>query len=179
MLPIRWMTNTQWKALPIKERALLMAAQDADLHNVREIGGANRGAMVETYLRSVGLGAGHPWCAAFVTYHLIQQGIDPDLLPQNAASVCNWLTRSKFTVHSDPKKAGRGDLFGWCDSRRWQGHIGFVVRVYRVLGVWWIETIEGNTNAEGSREGDGVYRKRRRVTKNMRFVTITNGGETA
>jgi hypothetical protein len=25
----------------------------------------------------------------------------------------------------------------------------------------WVVTVEGNTNEEGSREGDGVYRKRR------------------
>lgn len=49
----------------------------------------------------------------------------------------------------------------------WLGPIGFVVWVAHVgfIDAWpdgdYVITVEGNTNMAGSREGDGVYRKRR------------------
>lgn len=46
----------------------------------------------------------------------------------------------------------RGDLFVWNGKNG--GHIGFVTAV-RPNGLF--TTIEGNTNAAGSRDGDGVY----------------------
>jgi hypothetical protein len=51
-----------------------------------------------------------------------------------------------------------GDVFMiWYDRLNRPAHIGFVAS-------WrnkWVITVEGNTNDDGSREGDGVYRKRR------------------
>ena len=51
-----------------------------------------------------------------------------------------------------------GDVFGifFAEKKR-IAHCGFI-------DVWdskWVITVEGNTNEKGSREGDGVYRKRR------------------
>jgi hypothetical protein len=50
----------------------------------------------------------------------------------------------------DPAAASAARKGVWC-----QGHTGIVVAVDAVG----FHTIEGNTNAAGSREGDGVYRK--------------------
>ena len=51
-----------------------------------------------------------------------------------------------------------GDVFMiWYSRLKRAAHIGFVER-------WedkWVIPVEGNTNDDGSREGDGVYRKRR------------------
>ncbi|MCG8323756.1 MAG: CHAP domain-containing protein [Cytophagales bacterium] len=51
-----------------------------------------------------------------------------------------------------------GDVFMiWYSRVKRPAHIGFVER-------WedkWVIPVEGNTNDDGSREGDGVYRKRR------------------
>jgi hypothetical protein len=38
--------------------------------------GANRGPEVEMFLRGVGLGPGHAWCAAFVSYCLEVAQVD-------------------------------------------------------------------------------------------------------
>lgn len=168
---VAWMDDAEWAALAEKERALLMAAVDADVRRVRETG-RNRGARVEAYLSSVGLGGGFPYCAAFVTFHLLAAGMNRRVLPENPASACSWVSHPRLRVLRTPDGPCRGDVFGWCDSKRWRGHVGFVVRAYRKLGVWWIETIEANTDGAGSREGDGVYRKTRRWTKAMRLVRI-------
>ena len=60
-------------------------------------------------------------------------------------------------VKSLPQK---GDVFGiWFPDKGRIAHVGFV-------DSWsdkWLITVEGNTNEAGSREGDGVWRKRRLV----------------
>lgn len=158
----------------IAERALLAAAHDADALKVREKGN-NRGAKVEEYLRSVGLGPGFAWCAAFVTHHYLNAGGDKKRLPQRPASVCSWVRTSGFTVTSDAKEVRRADLFAWC-SQNGTGHIGFIVSVIKTPLGTWVKTIEGNTNSEGSREGDGVYRRTRRWTKQMRGILLSQDG---
>ena len=54
----------------------------------------------------------------------------------------------------------KGDVFGiWFPDKQRIAHAGFVDR-------WsesWLITVEGNTNEAGSRDGDGVWRKRRIV----------------
>ncbi len=56
---------------------------------------------------------------------------------------------------------GTGDIFGlYFPEQARIAHVGFIDK-------WdgtWLITVEGNTNVYGSREGDGVYRKRRLVT---------------
>jgi hypothetical protein len=41
------------------------------------------------------------------------------------------------------------------------------VKAYSILGIWFMQTIEGNSNDAGSREGDRVIRKTRRWTSKM------------
>jgi hypothetical protein len=56
------------------------------------------------------------------------------------------------------EKPGRADAFGiYFQSLKRVAHTGIIEKVE---GKWAI-TIEGNTNDDGSRDGDGVYRKRR------------------
>ena len=124
---------------------------------VREQGGANRGTRVEEYLAVTGLGPGYAWCAAFVSWCFQQAGV----VAPRSAWVPSFAVRSKrifqrgeFT-HQRPRA---GDVFLiWFARLNRPAHTGFVDR-------WsgdWVTTVEGNTNTSGSREGDGVYRKRR------------------
>ena len=119
----------------------------------------NRGRRIEEYLRYVGLGAGNPWCAAFVSWAYGQIGIkrirtgwSPDLF--KASDVIYTRTHSSKA----PVQLSAGDVFGlWFPEKKRIAHVGFIDQVQ---GKWLI-TVEGNTNEAGSREGDGVYRKRR------------------
>ena len=141
---------------------------------VRERSGNNDGVKVEEYLKYVGLKRGNPWCAAFVCWSLAQAGIEnprsgwsPDLFP--VAKVC-WQRSSG--VQLSTRKSGssapcRGDVFGiFFPSKNRIAHVGFVDS----WGDKYVITVEGNTNEAGSREGDGVYRKRRLISSIYRVA---------
>lgn len=61
---------------------------------------------------------------------------------------------------TDNGQPGTADVFGiYFPDKKRIAHVGFV-------DLWdgtWLITVEGNTTISGSREGDGVYRKRRPV----------------
>lgn len=124
---------------------------------VKEQGGANRGKQVEQYLASVGLGSGYPWCAAFVSWCFQQVDVKHPRsawVPSYARTQNLIFQRGKF-IKRLPRP---GDvLMIWYAQLKRPAHIGFVERWQDT----WVITVEGNTNADGSREGDGVYRKRR------------------
>lgn len=140
---------------------------------VRESGGPNRGPEVEKFLASVGLGPGYAWCAAFA-YFCFEQSAKALRIPNPAVR-----TASVHKAFNDAPPAARvlpGDTVDtppspgsiYCiDHGHGRGHCGLVlaIRETGILG------FEGNTNAGGSREGDGVYRRsRRRAEINLGFV---------
>jgi len=132
---------------------------------VREQTGNNDGPEVEQYLRSVKLGKGYAWCAAFVTWCHDQAGIDnpqsawcPDWFRYNVVYKKNKPTLQEF-------KAKPGQVFGlYFESKRRVAHVGLITGESRFS----YETIEGNTDGSGGREGDGVYKK----IRNKRSIYI-------
>lgn len=61
----------------------------------------------------------------------------------------------------DPLLPQKGDVFGiYFNNVKRIAHAGFVDE----WGDKYVITVEGNTNEAGSREGDGVYRKRRPIS---------------
>jgi hypothetical protein len=153
--------------------ALITVCQAEADKKVREVG-RNAGPDVERYQRAVGLPKGSPWCAAFVSWcYMASKGLTkaPGWCSGSAVSLYQTAGRSKTAVRVTPldadfqSKVKAGMVWSraqdaeaataarkgvWC-----QGHTGIVVKVDS-LG---FHTIEGNTNAAGSREGDGVYCK--------------------
>lgn len=164
----RWIGQKEFDALPPQERSLLIAAYFADQEKVREAG-FNRGFWVERFLASVGLGAGYAWCAAFV-YHVLTAAKYPTAsLPakRKAAAVVHW---HRWAAEHDllTDEPRRGDLFLWLNGDG-TGHIGFVSKPFAKE----FQTIEGNSNKAGSREGDGVYRNtRRNSAKHFSFISL-------
>lgn len=125
---------------------------------VRELSGNNDGSQVEMYLRSAGFGKGYAWCGAFVNWCFVLNGIRTVKAPAWAPS---WFAKSN-TIYIRGKKIRepprQADVFGiYFASKKRIAHVGFVDK----WGEQWVTTVEGNTNKAGSREGDGVYRKRR------------------
>jgi hypothetical protein len=124
---------------------------------IREASGRNDGTAVEDYLRSVRMPKGQPWCAAFVCWCLSQCGIEN---PQNAYAPT--LLRNRYLVYQRGIATNYsfqpGDVFGlFYTNLNRIGHVGFIDSQNERFFI----TVEGNTNQAGSREGDGVYRKRR------------------
>lgn len=124
---------------------------------VREQGGANQGKQVEQYLASVGFGPGFSWCAAYVSWCYQQVDVEHPQsawVPSYAIKENLIYQRGKF-MKQLPQT---GDVFLiWYERLKRPAHIGFIDQWQDA----WVITVEGNTNDDGSREGDGVYRKRR------------------
>jgi len=129
---------------------------------VRELTGRNDGSEVEKYLSYVWLKRGQPWCAAFVSWTFGQNGIKNvrsggcvALMEQGRTIYSSAGNRSGNTGGLSPQS---GDVFFiYFPEKKRVAHTGFV----HIWGETYVTTVEGNTNEAGSREGDGVYRKRR------------------
>jgi hypothetical protein len=158
-----WLTKTyaNYNALPAKERRLLAMAYLCDVLKVREVGGNNRGPLVEVCQAAAGIGPGDSWCAAALTlaskiaqapYPLRSEGYNP-------AAVISWKqwAKAKGKLDSTPS---RGDI-AMHNSGEGHGHIGAFVKIDEDGNAL---TIEGNTSSgqEGSQDdGGGMFRRER------------------
>lgn len=135
--------------------------------------GSNSGPDVDVYLRSVGLGPGYPWCMAFVYYCVNkaakQLGITNPLLKTGSVlTQWNETTLRKLT-NRDTGVLKPGDIF-IMDFGGGNGHTGFVISVNGSV----VNTIEGNTNADGSREGYEVAKRERPLSSFKGFIQLSN-----
>jgi hypothetical protein len=128
--------------------------------------GSNAGQGVEAFLKLTGLGPGHPWCAAFVAWvgHTLHGKAWP--LPLTAAcAALGEAARQKKLLMLKPQ-AGDIFLLYYPKLKRF-AHTGFILG--RGTGGTW-KTVEGNTGADGSREGWGVFERERTFGPNDRFI---------
>ena len=140
-------------ANPEAERVLAIARTQI---GVTELTGNNDGKAVTRYLESVGLPVGQPWCAAFISWVFAEAGY--------SAPRTGW-SPALFPLTKRKSKAFKGAVFGvYFPSLKRIAHVGLL----ECIEGEWLVTIEGNTNQEGSREGEGVYRKRRPISS-IRF----------
>ena len=136
-----------------------------------ESGGENRGAQVERFLASVGLGRGAPWCAAFVR-HVFEKAAgfvnlsgagnrtkrvlsDAPLLPAGfpdsgyTPDFANWARANNAWADVSQLRGGfyepkRGDLVCFYFAGKGRiAHIGIVVGTFK----GGVITVEGNTSA--------------------------------
>lgn len=148
---------------------------------VKEQGGSNRGKRIQEYQRATWLdGTGWPWCAAFICWVVrewlrapaVLAGLQMDATkaekwrPKTAGAwdFVRWANEVGLNVLEENMPARRGDIAVYDFS-----HIGLVVED-GARGE--ILTVEGNTNGAGSREGDGVFRKRRERSLVKRFIRL-------
>jgi hypothetical protein len=124
---------------------------------VRELTGHNDGKRVEEYLASCKLSKGNPWCAAFITWTYQQARVKTVV----SGYAPNWFPKSNVIYSRQSKNnltPATSDVFGiYFANKKRIAHVGFIDR----WGDNYAITVEGNTNEAGSREGDGVYKKRR------------------
>jgi hypothetical protein len=136
----------------IDTRAEVAAIYKSQL-GVKEKTGNNDGKDVEKYLKSVGLGKGYAWCAAFVHWCLIQ------------CNIPNTITAWSPTAHNKKnivyfngkfkKPAQQADVITiYYPSKGRIGHTGFFDHMQSENMT---VNYEGNTNRGNSNEGDGVY----------------------
>lgn len=122
---------------------------------IREKTGRNDGPEVERYLKYAGLSKGQPWCAAFVSWCLGQNKI---YKVTGGTVALMEMGKTVYKTGGKNKLPRKADVFFiWFAEKNRVAHTGFIDLWNPNLAI----TVEGNTNPEGSREGDGVYKKRR------------------
>jgi hypothetical protein len=125
--------------------------------------GSNWGHPVQDYLNSVDIHFPASWCMAFVYWCFQQTGIASAIF--KTGGVLMQLGKSlKYVIHDKPQP---GDVF-IIDFGHGLGHTGFVESVSGDGTM--INTVEGNTNDTGSREGYEVCRRQRQVSKIKAFL---------
>jgi hypothetical protein len=165
--PVTWLSDAKWTSLTLKERGLIVASVECDVFKVHEVT-QNDSPRIREYLNTAGAKPGSPWCASFVFWCFVRAGwrlSDGPGHPQSAFGWKAWAAKLGILLNTC-KGAQRGDLAGWVNADG-TGHIFFIVKAYSILGIWFMQTIEGNSNDAGSREGDRVIRKTRRWTSKM------------
>lgn len=140
----------------LKEKVVEIYTSQIGVH---ELSGKNDGPEVEGYLRVCGLPKGYAWCAAFVSWVFQKSGVDAI----KSAWAPDWFKKNVIFKHGK-STAGmqmspdQGDVFGiYFPTLKRVGHVGFIHNWNYSKST--VCTVEGNTNAAGSREGDGVLKK--------------------
>jgi hypothetical protein len=132
---------------------------------VRETTGKNDGPWVEAIQRTTGNKKGDPWCASFVNWVLDIAYRDMNPLPATAScDVLLEFARKNQLLTSTPQP---GDVFLVMRTKNDAIHTGIVTEVKSDT----VKTIEGNTNREGAREGNGVW-VRERARAGLLFIRV-------
>lgn len=140
-----------------------------------ELGGENRGQLVEIFQKAVdGRASGEPWCMAFTQFCAKQIDQQYDYINQASSGLRSCLYPSEHvltTWNNTPKEArllapqaGTLILWQWYKNGKAtaSGHVGIVTEV---IDDELVRTVEGNTSNPDDkivREGDGVFSKRRK-----------------
>lgn len=153
-----------------KMPAAMVRIAEAEV-GVEEVNGTNTGKRVNEYKAATWLDPvkGWPWCAAFVCW-VVREAMKAT-------------GRKQTATFKRPRTAGAWDFENWSrkqDRSTWTrkptaGDIepgDIVVFTFSHIGIaigkpvnGYVATVEGNTDSAGSREGGGVFRKSRPVSK--------------
>lgn len=147
---------------------------------VREIRNTNCGVRVDEYKAATWLNPkkGWAWCAAFVCWVVREAMASAEVKqtktfkrPRTAGAwdFENWSLEQDSTTNT--KKPHGGDILPGDIVVFTFSHIGIAVSSPDHDGS--ITTVEGNTDAAGSREGGGVYLKSRHLSKIRSRIRFT------
>lgn len=114
-------------------------------------------------LARVGFGKGANWCGATQYEIMCNAGVDMPGDPKRYAWTPSWFPGSR-TVWKQGNRSMDGIEVGMQAGYYFPklgriAHIGVIVAIEGR----WVITVEGNTNALGSRDGGGIELRRRRI----------------
>lgn len=147
----------------------------AECYILKEVGneeklGGNRDAFIDKYFESLGLDIDASYCAAGIYWGFKQASKQTGYenpLKATAGAVAQF-NYFKNNGKQTEYKVQKNDLIVWQKSRSWQGHIEFVIKPGQK---GWVGTIGFNTGSN-TREGDGVYKKRRHLLNPIGMLLI-------
>jgi len=154
--------------------AIVKVANFINSLGIREARGRNNtGAAVEWFLEHAGGNPGDPWCVTFafavvkLAYAMVDKYPPKGLPSLSCSAVVRW-GRKYDRVDDDGSNAKPGDMYVFRGGDTGFKHIGVVVGSVGEPGKpgFKLITVEGNTNKNGSPDGDGVYLKRRSPERN-------------
>ena len=119
---------------------------------------SNWGKRVGEYLASTGITYPQPWCAAFVHWGMAQIG------QKGYGAYCPSWFIPMYEIDAPVRNAW--GLVYFPKMQRY-AHIFIVTKI---CGNGMIETVEGNTNNDGGREGTGVFRRLRDPRAHRFFI---------
>lgn len=147
------------------ERATCIVNCASDNVGERETHGANRSPWIDFINKKAKAPVGSPWCASAVNFWHWMCGVT---CPGSAYSP-NWFKDKDcyyIRGQKDEDRVRPGDCGGiYFPSKK---RIAHIYLVESVSGKW-VNTIEGNTNDEGSREGTRCMRRKRLKSSTERF----------
>lgn len=148
---------------------------------VQEVDGTNCGPRVNQYKAATNLPPKEswPWCAAFVCW-LVREAMGIGEADGNrytftrpttagAFDLANWSRQQDDSTHT--KTPPRRDLQAGDIVIFKFSHVGIATSAPDANGM--VRTIEGNTDSTGSREGGGVFAKRRALTSIKTRIRFT------
>lgn len=158
----------------LPEIELAASASDTDLASLviqyaqKNIGEkeveANSSPLIDRMLKEVGLKAGDPWCAAAISYWVklasIQLGKHPEFVYGGSVYKI-WAKNQKLVIAKPVPNCIFCIDHGLSKQGNKIGHTGLVIGVSNDV----VATVEGNTNKDGSRNGDGVYARTRNISE--------------
>ena len=166
--PMESVLRQQLSSSTSPEDAVLTYAQTHLAAHPREIGGQNRGPWVRLYMKG-NEGTPWAWCAGFVTFLLkqateslhismpIRGSFSCDSLAAQARDAGLFVSESNVDANSLPA----GSIFLVRRTRTDWTHTGLVTDAHTAA----FDTIEGNTNDDGHREGYEVCSRSRDYVK--------------
>lgn len=157
----------------LNERALQIASL---LVGVREEKGPNDGVMVNAFQKDVGIDPGASWCMAMAYWSYDEAahslGMKNPLVPTGGC--LDQLRRTKCQIipaaeYTDPRPGDIGiiDIKKVAPSFDGPGHAYFVVGP-RDPGI--VKSVEGNSNIDGSSNGNGQYSRERIISCTRAFI---------
>lgn len=157
-------------AIKEKDARLIFGLAMEACVGIYEIGGNNNGPMVRLLQKTIGGAGREPWCMSLVqsclAYAELKSGVRSPVAATEHCMACWRDTPQSQRVKSSPLKYAIviWNLYG-TDS----GHTGVVLES---APAQWMKTCEGNTGSDGSRDGDGVYYKKRDWVRSGNLIRV-------
>tara|TARA_R110000868_G_C10868551_1_gene762092 strand:+ start:411 stop:899 length:489 start_codon:yes stop_codon:yes gene_type:complete len=161
--------------MKLAQRLVELASKEV---GVKEVGNTNCGERVNQYKKATWLpyGESWPWCAAFIDW-LVMTAMEESgkeytfERPRTAGAwdLENWSLKQDNSTQTkrDPKAKdiAPGDIVIFTFS-----HVGLAIDA-PAKGL--VQTVEGNSNAQGSREGGGVWKQTRKISQIRSRIRFT------
>ena len=163
--PRRDRTRIQLRRDPKLDRELIRSMTDPLTLSVREDPlGSNWGSDVRKYLEYCDIHEAAWWCAAFVSYEIHQASVSAGVISNwpafaNCVDIYKWAKRHRLLL-VEPGVPSVMLIPG--NRKKPYKHTGIVVQYDPATKT--IVTVEGNSNNDGSNNGIGVFKLRRKAT---------------